>query len=81
MVTGLVIALVQIFILFGGSYLLRNKFPQLKQIETLTYYWLTMTVLTMLWEICFVVDYNNTTLYALELLAEKTHIYTQEFAS
>lgn len=79
--SGISLALVEVFFVFALSYLIKISNVNLDQIHSIPYYWLTFTIMTALWEFFFMTNYKETTLYALNLLNNKTHIWTSPYNS
>ena len=56
---GIFTGIIELGIYFGASYLLRRYNKSLQDINIISYYWFTMTVLTMIWEASFVSQYKS----------------------
>ena len=57
MVYGFILALIEVSIIFGGTYALRHNSTLIQQIKIVPYYWLIFTIITgFLWEFSFVVN-------------------------
>ena len=63
MVLGVVIATIELIIYFIISYQIRKYAVKLQDIDVVTYYWMTLTVLTMIWECSFIYNYEYKRLY------------------
>lgn len=79
--SGISLAVIEVFFVFLLSYLVKISNFNLYQIHPIPYYWLTFTIMTGVWEIFFVTNYNETTQHALNLLNNKTHIWTSPYDS
>lgn len=79
MISGLTTGLIEItlFVLVAG--LCRNKFKRLLIIKPVTYYWLTFTVLTGIWELNFILHYKDTTSYSDYLVKNDEHVWTNKY--
>ena len=77
---GTFIAATELALYFAISFVLRRKLANLKLVPTLTYYWFTMTTLTCLWEIAFLVNYEIVIDQAARLLIKHEHVWTQRYS-
>ena len=59
MTSGIVIAILEFTLFFLISNKIRHKLPNLISINTISYYWLMMTILKLIWEISFISNYDN----------------------
>ena len=78
-ITGVWIGITELELLFIFSYALRHKWETLKQINVVSYYWYMVTILTLVWEFSFVMNYCNTSIYAKELLKDEKHVWSSYF--
>lgn len=76
---GIVIGLTELGIYFCVSYLLRRSNQSLAHINPISYYWFTMTVLTMIWEAAFILQYDNVIALSHTLIHNKEHVWTNEY--
>lgn len=73
--TGAIILLVIFYFLTSlNSYL----FP-IKSINTISSYWLAFTVLTGIWEVCYIRNYLNVYNYSLKLIKNKQHVWNTKY--
>ena len=79
--SGISLAVIEVFFVFLLSYLVKISNFNLHQIHSVPYYWLTFTIMTGLWEVFFITNYKETTQHALNLLNNKTHIWTSPYDS
>ena len=79
MVQGWIIGGIEIIIYFIVSYQIRKRTSILQTMNSITYYWMTMTVLTMIWEIFFVVNYKSVNVLAQQLISNNTHVWTNDY--
>ena len=77
--TGLELGIIEIGLFFITSFLIKYKIKNLSNMDTITYYWLSFTVLTMLWEIYFVLDYYNVISYATYLLQKHVKVWDLKY--
>lgn len=74
---GYVIGLLELLFFFIGSFSFRKFFTQLKSINKATYYWVMMTILTGIWEIAFVYNYNTVSQMSQNLINTGQHVWTK----
>jgi hypothetical protein len=78
--TGIGIGAIELAVYFFVSYNIRKYwYTQLKHINVISYYWMTMTVLTCIWECAFILQYQSVHEYAEELVVTNTHVWTQKY--
>lgn len=77
--SGIGIGIIEICIYLFISFLVRSYIKPLQDINILTYYWLTMTVLTGFWESVYIDKYNKVVNMAQEYINEKKHTWTNEY--
>ena len=79
MALGLTIGAIELVFYFFISHQLRKKWNPLGEMDAITYYWLTMTVLTMIWEGAFVLNYNNVSIESHTLIKQEEHVWTNQY--
>lgn len=79
MIPGWAIGAIEVLLYFLASYKLKKLNVNLKNMDCITYYWMTMTILTMFWEIIFVSNYSSIILYAKQLIDTNTHVWTNKY--
>lgn len=80
MVYGFILALIEVSIIFGGTYALRHNSTLIQQIKLVPYYWLIFTIITgFLWETSFVINYKNTTNYSAYLIEHNQSVWTNQY--
>ena len=72
-VNGIIIALLELSIFFGTTVLVKKKTEVFKHVDNFSYFWLSFTVLTGIWEICFILNYDNITVAADQLITIDKH--------
>ena len=77
--SGSLLGVCEVSLLFLFSHLLRRKWHVLYLINTISYYWYTATVLTFIWEFFYIVNYKNTSDYAKYLNNSNTHTWTNKY--
>ena len=76
---GYSIGIFEIIFYFIGSFIVRKSFTNLKTINAATYYWVMMTILTGLWEISYLSNYNEVTIMAHNLITTNEHVWTNSY--
>ena len=79
MITGISVGIIEISLFIYVSTLILNKYPNLKNINKISYYWLMMTILTGIWETAFVLKYNYVSKLSNNLLKNKEHVWTNNY--
>tara|TARA_Y100001958_G_C21211475_1_gene537183 strand:- start:104 stop:886 length:783 start_codon:yes stop_codon:yes gene_type:complete len=79
MAAGWVIAVSELSLYFLFSNKIRKYYRELQTMNVVIYYWLTMTVLTMIWECSFVYQYKSINAFSQELIETKTHVWTNDY--
>jgi hypothetical protein len=78
--TGIGIGIIELSIYFFVSFMIRKHwYSELKNINVISYYWMTMTVLTFIWECCFIFQYDKVSEYAQVLVTNDTHVWTTQY--
>ncbi len=78
MIYGILIAIIELGAFFITSKYIR-KYYQLQYMNSITYYWLMMTILTMIWEVSFIFNYHHVNIISRQLLMNKTHVWTNSY--
>ena len=76
MVSGTIIALLEIVSFFIISYFIKKKFIYLQEISGIVYYWMMFTILTGLWELSFITHYKHVNQLSQTLINTHTHVWT-----
>ena len=79
MALGLTIGAIELGLYLFISHQLRKKWKQFGEIDALTYYWLTMTILTLIWECAFVLNYSTVIDDSQVLLHKEQHVWTNQY--
>ena len=74
---GYFVALLELLLFFMGSFSIRKTFTQLQTVNKVTYYWIMMTVLTGIWELAFLFNYNEVSALSQELIHDDNHVWTK----
>jgi len=76
---GWVIGMIELTLYFLTSSQIRKRYRPFKKMDTITYYWLSMTILTLIWECAFVLDYKNVNIISQQLIKNKEHVWNNEY--
>lgn len=78
---GIVLALIVVIIWFGLSGYARKKSTALSKINVVAYFWVTFTILTGIWEMSYLYNYQYVTQnLAKHLLETKTHVWFNKYS-
>ena len=77
--SGIGIGLIQMLLFLLFSFGFQESYPTLKSINFISYYWLMFTILTGIWEICFIVNYNKVITLANKFLKNNEHVWTNKY--
>ena len=80
MIYGAIIGGIELLIFFIISYKVRKCNFQLQSINSVSYYWFMLTILTMIWEIAFISNYDNVSKYSNTLIQNKEHVWTNKYS-
>jgi len=76
---GYFIGIIEILLFFIGSIAVRQSFYNLKTINKIPYFWFTFTILTGLWELSFLYNYNEVSSMANSLIIDDLHVWTNNY--
>jgi hypothetical protein len=76
---GYIIGILEIALFFVGSIFVRKSFHQLQDINKATYFWVMLTILTGIWEVSYLLDYQDVTIYAHQLVNNSEHVWTNNY--
>ena len=77
--SGLDLSIINILIFLIISKNIKNVHINVQNVHFIIYYWLAFTIMTGIWEIFFVLNYNLITNYALELINNNEHVWTNNY--
>ena len=63
----------------GLFFIISTGFHMFIPISNITYYWLTFTILTGVWEFCYIINNQQTINYSKFLLENKQHSWTNKY--
>jgi hypothetical protein len=78
-VNGITIAIIELSAFASIAYPIRKYVKTVKHIEAITYYWLAFTILTGIWEVCFIGNYHNINNISQALITNKEHVWTNNY--
>ena len=78
-IDGLYIGLIEITIFFTIGFIVKVTNQQLKSLNSFTYFWSCMTVLTGIWEISFISNYKQVNNYSQLLIHNKSHVWHNSY--
>lgn len=78
-VNGVIIAFLELSIFFGTTVLVKRKTEVFKHVDNFSYYWLSFTVLTGIWEVCFIINYHNINNLSQNLITNHQHSWTNKY--
>ncbi len=77
--TGLVIGISEIFFFFFIISVIRIFNKKMKSIDFLSYFWLSLTILTMFWEIAYIYNDKNINEYSKYLIDNNQHVWSNRY--
>jgi len=77
-IKGYLGALLELIIFFGFTYISKDILS-IKYDSNISYYWLSFTILTGIWELFYILNHQNTIKYSSKLLAEKKHVWFKSY--
>ena len=77
-ITGVTAAIIELIIYFYISHHLRNNYNY-TGIDTLSYYWITFTILTGLWETTYLLRRNSVIDTSKQLIKNREHVWTNKY--
>jgi hypothetical protein len=79
MIPGWSICALELILYFFVSFMFK-QFPSFRQMNNITYYWLSMTILTGIWEASYLMNYDEIEELALQLRENNTHVWTNPYS-
>ena len=76
---GIVIGLIELLIFFFITFIIKKTSASLKNLDNISYYWLSMTILTGIWETFYIIYNAETVDYAQDLLTNKEHVWFKQY--
>ena len=80
MLIGIEIATLEILLFFIFTYRIKYSYIILVNMNTIAYYWVMLTILTGIWELSFITNYDNINNISHTLIESKTHVWTNEYS-
>ena len=78
-VKGYIIGIIEILLFLYGSETLRKYYYPLGNIDTITYFWIMMTILTMYWECAFICQYDYVADLSNQYIVENKNVWESSF--
>ena len=80
MVLGVILALFEVVFIFSGGYVIKHSFENLRDMNTIVYYWFILTVVTgIFWETSFILNYSTVSNYSLALIENNQTVWTNTY--
>ena len=76
---GIIIAIFELSLFAGVAYPSRKYIKSFKNIEVISYYWLAFTILTGIWEVCFIYNYHSINDTSQKLITNGEHVWTNKY--
>jgi hypothetical protein len=76
---GYLVALTEILLFFLTASSARSAYPDLNKFSPVTYYWFCFTVLTGIWEMVYISNYDKIAHFADKLVQKKETVWTMDF--
>jgi hypothetical protein len=76
---GIILAVIEISLFIIGSILVKYNIESLKPIPGLVYYWSMFTILTGVWEVFFILNYDYVRNDSINFIKNKTHVWTSNY--
>lgn len=78
---GIEVAMIELFLFFGAAYSCRENYKPLKNIDTISYYWLAFTILTFIWETSYIIHYDQVHDYSMYLIRNNETVWKNNYKS
>ena len=78
MLSGTLIGVLEISLFFIISFFIKKN-KNLNNINSITFYWCMLTILTGIWEFCFITNYKYVNSLSQHLIETKTHVWTNSY--
>ena len=79
MINGIMIGIIELVIFGCISHKIRKSYKQLQIIHPICYYWFMFTILTMIWEFSFIIQYEDVILLSDSFITNKEHVWTNDY--
>ena len=76
---GIGIGLIELLIFFVITFVLKRNLPTFSNMDTVSYYWICLTILTGIWEVCYIFNDAKVIKIAQNLLENKSHVWTNTY--
>ena len=75
MINGIKIGILELYVFVYISYGCKRYYQEFQSLPTIAYYWYAFTILTMIWELFYILRYDYTLDLANDLLTTETHVW------
>lgn len=79
MINGITIGILEILLYLYVSIKIEKRYYFLKTIPTICYYWYMMTILTLIWELSYIINYYDVVKMSKSLLINEEHVWTKHY--
>tara|TARA_X000000368_G_scaffold371259_1_gene320927 strand:+ start:356 stop:991 length:636 start_codon:yes stop_codon:yes gene_type:complete len=76
---GILLALIEVSLFTIPIMICRQYNIHFKSLGIIDYFWICFTVLTALWELNFIINYQHVYFESMSLLKNKTHVWTNDY--
>jgi hypothetical protein len=80
MINGIGIGAIEIILFFFISCSVRHVIKRLQNINIISYIWLSLTVLTGIWEASYIINNKNINNYSQYLITYNEHVWTNKYS-
>ena len=78
-ISGILIGIIELILFYFFSRSLREKHLNLNKMDTLSYYWMMMTILTCIWELSYILNHKKIIKISNKFLKDKKNVWTSKF--
>ena len=75
----LILVILELSLFAGVAYPSRKYIKSFQNIEVISYYWLAFTILTGIWEVCFISNYHSINDVSQKLITNGEHAWTNKY--
>lgn len=78
-VNGIILGTIEMSLFGLISYGCKDFSPNLQNMDNVMYYWFCLTILTGIWEISFIMNYEDCVNNSLDLIMKKEHVWFNKY--
>jgi len=78
-VNGIILGTIEMSLFGLISYGCKDFSPNLQNMDNVMYYWFCLTILTGIWEISFIMNYEDCVNNSLDLIMKKEHVWCNKY--